>query len=124
HIKITLCLPLLPVPLGLPPTLKTDPPRTPFPLRKRLENADGRPAKTPHGNRPPPRVLDFDFDDDGPNKENLPPTDTTPDQHQEEEELLSGLRSLLRKWGQELDLYQERVLHEINDYRRRLGIQH
>nr|AEX31168.1 E4 protein [Human papillomavirus] len=119
------CLPLLPVQQGLLPSLKVeprDPPRTPYPNRKLLENANGRPTKTPAGSRHHPRVLDFDFDDQDHNKENLPPTDQPADQLPEDEELLTGLKYLLRKWGQELDQFQEKVLQELNGYRRRLGI--
>nr|AYA94156.1 MAG: E4 protein [Human papillomavirus] len=116
-----LCLPLLPVPpLGPHHSsllLKGEPPRTPFPHRKPLESGNTRPTKTPTGSRPPARAVDFDYDDEGPNKENLPP-----EQHplDEEEETVVGY--LLKKWAQDLDRYRRKVLQDLEDCRQRLGI--
>nr|AYA94948.1 MAG: E4 protein [Human papillomavirus] len=113
-----LCLPLLPVQHpGLHPSLlRGDPPRTPFPHRKPLESGNTKPTRTPTGNRPPARVLDFDYDDEEGNKENAPP------EHPTVEDEDTVVQSLLKKWAQELDQYRHKVLRDLDDCRRRLGI--
>nr|AYA94577.1 MAG: E4 protein [Human papillomavirus] len=110
-----LFLPLLPVLRGLQLSLKTEPPRTPYPSRKHLESAS-KPTPTPTVNRPPARAGDFDYDDDD-QKENNPPEETPLD---EEDNWV--LRRLLNKWAQDLEQYRERVLRDLDDCKKKLGI--
>nr|AYA94550.1 MAG: E4 protein [Human papillomavirus] len=110
-------LPLLPVLRALQPivqpTLKLEPPRTPFPPRKHLESGS-RPTPTPTVTRPPVRAPDFDYDDDE-GKENNPP-EVPPSDDDEE----SVLRHLLTRWGEELRQYREKVLRDFDDWKRKL----
>nr|AYA94523.1 MAG: E4 protein [Human papillomavirus] len=122
-IKMKLFLPLLPVPApGSFPSLQgrsLDPPRTPHPLRKHLESVNGKPTKTPVGNRPPRPNLDFDYGaEEGGNKENIPP------EQPEEDEEISILLPLLKKWALDLERLREKVLRDLDDCYRRLGIPH
>nr|AYA93638.1 MAG: E4 protein [Human papillomavirus] len=89
------------------------PPGTPSPPRKPLP--DGTRAKREAlARRPrPPR---YDADDDEENKENLPQDD---DRKGYEKHILE---SLLQRLEEDLTLYQEEVLHELNALRQRLRI--
>nr|ATQ38673.1 E4 [Gammapapillomavirus 12] len=93
-----------------------DPPRSPHPNRRHLESGPTKPTKTPIGNRPPRPVLEFDYDDET-NKENQPPENNN-DLPEED----WGLHHLLKKWEGELDQFRERVLRDLDDCKRRLGI--
>ncbi|ATQ38377.1 E4 [Gammapapillomavirus 12] len=111
-----LFLPLFPVLRVLQPSLKLEPPRTPFPSRKHLESAN-KPTPTPTVTRPPARQ-DFDYDDEDPGKENLPPEQPP----SEDEEDWSVVRHLLKRWALDLDRYRDKVLRDLEDCKRRLGI--
>nr|AYA94072.1 MAG: E4 protein [Human papillomavirus] len=110
-----LFLPLLPVLRGLHLSLKPEPPRTPTPSRKHLESVS-KPTPTPTVTRPPARVGDFDYDDDE-EKENNPPEELPID---EDENWV--LRRLLTKWARDLEQYRERVLRDLDDCKKKLGI--
>nr|QAB13910.1 MAG: E4 protein [Human papillomavirus] len=122
NINMKLFFTLLPVPPQGPfPGLHLrplDPPRTPHPQRKHLENVNGKPTKTPTGNRPPRPSLDFDYDGEEGNKENVPP------EQPEDEEDPSILHHLLRKWEVDLERFREKVLHELDVCKQKLGIHH
>nr|AYA94792.1 MAG: E4 protein [Human papillomavirus] len=108
-------LPLFPVLRVLQPSLKLEPPRTPYPSRKHLESAN-KPTPTPTVTRPPARQ-DFDYDDEEAGKENQPP-----EQPPSEEEDESVVRHLLKRWALDLQRYRDRVLQDLEDCRKKLGI--
>ncbi|ATQ38599.1 E4 [Gammapapillomavirus 24] len=101
----------------LPPTFP-QPPKTPYPPRKAQDDSKGRRSGLAQGRR-----LHFDEDDE--NKENLPPKENQPPlqkEEDEEEEELNDLECLLRKWGRDIDQFQEGIYHDLNNFRKRLGI--
>ncbi|ATQ38536.1 E4 [Gammapapillomavirus 22] len=87
------------------------PPGTPFPHRK----LDDKKGKREELARPPTR-LQYDFDDEDPNKENHPPGGN------DDECKSSIVQYLLNKWAADIISYQEEVLRNLNDLQRRLGI--
>nr|AYD41506.1 MAG: E4 protein [Human papillomavirus] len=120
-IKMKLCLPL---PLLVHQTRSPDlfkglqrsppPPGTPHPLRKL---PDDKKQKRDDLARPPARRhLNYDQDDDeeDPNKENLDP--------KEEERRKLVLGYLLDKWADDILHYQDLVLQDLADLKKRLGI--
>nr|AYA93768.1 MAG: E4 protein [Human papillomavirus] len=102
----------------LPTSLLKDPlppPGTPYPGR-RPSPADGTKEKRESLARPPRQPPNYDVDEDDENKENLPPDDDRKGYGK------IVVESLLRRLEEELQLYQEAVLHELNDLRKRLEI--
>ncbi|ATQ38404.1 E4 [Gammapapillomavirus 14] len=119
NLKIKLCLPLL---LALRGVSLSDlrlspggPPRTPQLPRKHLEGDQSRHQRTPH--RHPQQPPDYEVDDDEDNKENIP---QNPEQR--DPEWGPTLRQLLTKWDEDLNRLQRTVYHDLEDYRKRLGI--
>ncbi|ATQ38571.1 E4 [Gammapapillomavirus 24] len=101
----------------LPPTFP-QPPKTPYPPRKVQEDSKSRRSGLAPGRR-----LQFDEDDE--NKENQPPKENLPPlqkEEEEEEEELTDLECLLRKWGRDIDQFQEAIYHDLSNFRKRLGI--
>nr|AYA93392.1 MAG: E4 protein [Human papillomavirus] len=90
------------------------PPGTPFPTRKL---PDERKLKREELARPPRRHLQFDEDDEDPNKENVPPPERNDDDWKK-----TLVQHLLNKWEAELTWYQEEVLKDLNGLRQKLGI--
>ncbi|ADQ85963.1 E4, partial [Human papillomavirus 132] len=120
-IKVKLFLPLCLASQGPFQSLRQrvpSPPRTPHPLRKSLERDGERPRRTPTPSRPPRPTLNFD-DDEETNKENQPP-----DYEEEQLGAAATLHQLLKKWGQELDQFQNTVCRDLDDFKKRLGIRH
>nr|AYA93810.1 MAG: E4 protein [Human papillomavirus] len=102
----------------LPTSLLKDPllpPGTPYPGRKHTP-ADATKEKRESLAQPPRRPPNYDVDDDDENKENHPPDDDRKGYGK------SVVESLLRRLEEDLQLYQEEVLHELNDLRRKLEI--
>ncbi|ADE45486.1 E1^E4 [Human papillomavirus 127] len=104
------------------------PPHTPHPQRKALERDHEKPTRTPKGIRPPRPVLGFDYDaDEGSSRVTQPPEqppEQRPQNGEEEEdpEQACGLRRLLQRWEADLNRFRDKVLEDLEDYKRRLGI--
>ncbi|ATQ38529.1 E4 [Gammapapillomavirus 22] len=87
-------------------------PRTPFPQRKPLDEKKAKRdalAQPPTGGR-------YDYDDDDPNKENRHPGESDEDCRH------SIVQYLLDKWAADIISYQERVLTDLSDLQKKLGI--
>ena len=127
-IKMKQFLPLLLVLKGRsPPSLLKDqsvPPGTPF-LPRRVSLPDDTRAKrellTAHHHQPPRRRLQYDEDEEDPNKENTPP-EVVEQERRDNERKKFLLQYLLTKLEEEIQLFQEQILHDLNDLRKKLEI--
>nr|AYA94766.1 MAG: E4 protein [Human papillomavirus] len=118
-----LFLPLSPVPTGRnpyhlkPPSV---PPATPFPHRKPTLPDDTKVKREALAVHPPSRRrLQYDEDEE---KENTPPSES-PQDRRDDDRKQQLLGSLLQKWAEDIEVFQQQVLQDLQDLRLRLGIQ-
>ncbi|AAA79468.1 putative, partial [Human papillomavirus type 48] len=122
-LKTKLFLPLLLAPREIQiPLLKAGSGSRPPAARRALEG-DRASQKTPTPSRPPPRHPDYESDDDE-NRENLEPPTPHPEDEEQRGNWGPTLHQLLRKWDQDLQRLQDTVTHDLDDYRKKLGIRH
>ncbi|ATQ38446.1 E4 [Gammapapillomavirus 18] len=126
-IKMKQFLPLLLVHKGRSPPLPKDqsvPPGTPF-LPRRVSLPDDvrlrREALTAPHHQHPRRRLQYDEDEEEPNKENLPP-EVVDQERRDNDRKKFLLQYLLTKLEEEIQLFQEQILHDLSDLRKKLEI--